>query len=229
METTVGRVTTTGAGGLVVVCATGAALSAAVPGRSTTYGDLNDLGWNYPAAVWPLLAGLAVAGVVIVIRPEWVRPAAVVAAVAGAQVAGYGVVAVRDWFNANGASGMAQHNLATVVTFAAAVALWATVATCVAVGLLWREPTGLGLPGFRSLLVGGVVAVGLPFALGAAFRDADITSLGQYALTYSLPWGAALAAAGWLDRRDALTARATVAGSAVLAAVTVGAAVASYA
>jgi hypothetical protein len=73
------------------------------------------------------------------------------------------------------------------------------------------------------------VAVGLPFALGAAFRDADITSLGQYALTYSLPWGAALAAAGWLDRRDALTARATVAGSAVLAAVTVGAAVASYA
>jgi hypothetical protein len=228
METTVGRVTTTVAGGLVVVCATGAALSAAVPGRGT-YGAFSEVGWNYPAAVWPLLAGLAVAGVLIVIRPEWVRPAAVVAAVVGAQVAGYGVVAVRDWFNANGASGMAQHNLATVVTFAAAVALWATVATCVAVGLLWREPTGLGLPGFRSLLVGGIVAVGLPFALGAAFRDVDITSLGQYALTYSLPWGAALAAAGWLDDREAVTARATVAGSAVLAAVTVGAALASYA
>ncbi|WP_147315690.1 hypothetical protein [Asanoa ferruginea] len=218
--------TTTVAGGLVVLCATGAALSAAVPGRGT-YGTLR--GWNYPAAVWPLLAALACAGVVIVIRPEWLRPAAVVAAVVGAQVAGYGVVAVRDWFNANGAQDMASHNLATVVTFAAAVAVWATVATCVAVGLLWREPTGVALPGFRALVVGGMVAVGLPFALGAAFRDLDITSLGQYALTYSLPWGAALAAAGWLDNGEALAARATVAGSAVLAAVTVGAAFASYA
>jgi hypothetical protein len=81
-------------------------------------------------------------------------------------------------------------------------------------------------PRVWPVLVGGVVAVGLPVALGAVFRDSDITSLGQYALTYSLPWGMALAAASWLDRREAVTARATVAGSAVLAAMTITTAIA---
>ncbi|WP_090799639.1 hypothetical protein [Asanoa ishikariensis] len=223
-------VTRSVAGGLIVVCALGAAGSAAVPGvNNRWYGTETLLSWIYPGAIWPLLVALAGAGLVVMRRPGWVREAAVVAAIAGAQAAGYGIVAARDWFNAWGAGGMATHNLATVVTFAASVAICATVAICVAVGLLWQEPsdcrTLLRPARFRPVAVGAVVAVGLPLALGAAFRDTDITSLGQYALTYSLPWGAALAATGWLDRRAAITARTTVAVSAVLAALTVDTAV----
>ncbi|MEV4534389.1 hypothetical protein AB0J82_11225 [Asanoa sp. NPDC049518] len=219
-------VTTSLAGGLIVVCALGAAGSAAVPDRDET--KIHTLGmpldWIYPAAVWPMLAALVGCGLVIARRPAWVRESALVAAIVAAQVAGYGVVAVRDWFNARGAAGMASHNLATVVTFAASVALCATVATCVAVGLLWRAPGDwrilLRPARPRSVVLGVVVAVGVPLLLGATYRDADITSVGQYALTYSLPWGAALALAGWFDPRGAMVARATVAASVVLVVVT---------
>ncbi|MDG4825650.1 hypothetical protein O7635_27710 [Asanoa sp. WMMD1127] len=212
------RVTTAAAGGLVLVCALAASAAAAVPGRNERANGLGtEYGWNYPFTVWPMLACLAAAGLVIAWRrPGWARPAAVVAAIVGAQVAGFGVVAVRDWFNVNGAWSMGQHNLATVVTFAAGVAVCGAVATCVAVGVVWREPDDWRPGRPAQVGLGAVVAVGLPLELGLAFGDPDITSLGQYALTYSLPWGVALAATGWLDRTAALAARATVAGSAVL-------------
>jgi hypothetical protein len=70
-------------------------------------------------------------------------------------------------------------------------------------------------PGY--VVAGAVLAAALPLLLGAAARDADITSLGQHALTYGLPWGAGLASAGWLEPGPP---RAAVAGSAVLAAAT---------
>ncbi|HYN94949.1 MAG TPA: hypothetical protein VES42_13960 [Pilimelia sp.] len=211
-------VTTAVAGVLVLLCAVAATASAAVPGHTALIDSGPRYGWNYLPAVWSLLAGLGAAGVVMLARPRLARPAAAVAAVLAAQVAGHGVVAVRDWFHANAASGMAENNLATVVTFAAAVAVAATVAACVSVAVLWHEPA----TGWRALLrparpgyvaAGAALAAGLPLVAGAAFGDADLTSLGQAALMWSLPWGGGLAALGWLGPQAGRAAGLAIAGS----------------
>ncbi|MFI5934383.1 hypothetical protein [Actinoplanes sp. NPDC051494] len=214
------RPVTMGAAGLfVVVCASVAAVAAAVPGRPRWGAE-----WNYSPRMWPLLVALVIAGVVMT-HERWSRPAAVVTALVALEVAGNGVVAVRDWFNVNGALRMAQHDLATVVTFAAAVAVAATAAAAVAVAVLWREPAGgaRGLvparPGY--VVLGVTVALVLPFVWATAVHDRDITTLGQFALTSSLPWGAGLAASGWLRGRTALAARVSVTCSVLLCAALV--------
>jgi hypothetical protein len=215
------QVTTTVAGAVLVAAAVAAGVAAAVPGKVETPDGAVRFGWNVLPTIWPLVAALAVAGVVLA-RGAAQRPAAAVAAVLGAQVAGIGVVAVRDWFDADGASGIAQRDLATVVTFAAAVAVAGTAATCVAAALLWREPAR-GWAAWRPrrpalLAAGAVVVVLLPPAVGYAAHDADLTSLGQYALIWSLPWGGGLAAAAWLGPRASRAATRAVAASAALTA-----------
>jgi len=209
------------AGVLVVLCAVGAASSAAVPGRLEVLDGSTRFGWNYPAVVWPLLLCLVGSGLVMITQPRRARSAAAVSAIMGAQLAGHGLVAVRDWFNANGAHGMAQHNLATVVTLAAVVAVCAAVATCVGVGVAWSAPTdrrSVLRPTRPDLVVAGaVVMLAVPAVLGAVFDDADVTGIGRYALAYSLPWGLALASAGWLGSRASTAAVGAVAASAALA------------
>jgi hypothetical protein len=217
--TVVKPVTAASAGGVVLLCAVVAGMSASVPGR----GEKGNAWINYSPVVWPLLAVLLSAALVLALRPRLARPAAVVAAIVAAQVAGNGVVAVRDWFNVNGVHGVAQGNLATVVTYAAAVAVAATVAACVGLAVLWQEPVE-GWRGVRPtrpvFVVAGVfVAVLLPAAIATAWHDTDLTTLGQLALTYSLPWGGGLAAVGWLNRRAATAAFLTVAGSVIVTAV----------
>ncbi|GIF75898.1 hypothetical protein [Asanoa siamensis] len=212
--------TTTAAGALIVLCAVGAAGAAAVPGRN----DRPDMSivrfdWLYPSAFWPLALSLAAAGVWTIVRPSHARRAGVAAAILAAQLAGYGLVAVRDWFNAWGAGGMATHNLATVVTVAAGLAVLATVAACVGVGIAWREPERWRPARPRLVLAAAAIAGALPPIIAAAQHDLDITSLGQYALTYSIPWGAGLASAGWLDRPLSTVATGTVAGSAAITAL----------
>jgi hypothetical protein len=128
-----------------------------------------------------------------------------------------------DWFNTAGASGgMPQSELALVVGFAAVVAICAAVAGCVGAAVLWREPAR----GWRSLrpkrsgyvLAGLAVMVVLPVALALGFRSTAVTMVGQFALTYSLPWGVGLAAAGWLGRPGRVAALIAVALSALLVA-----------
>jgi hypothetical protein len=145
--------------------------AAAVPGRLVRGAGLQNE-WNYFWVLWPLLFGLAVAGMVLAARPRWGRPAAVVAALLAAQVCGHGIVAVRDWFNTAGASG-----------------------------------------GMRLAVV-----VGLPAALALGPGFTAVTMVGQFALTYSLPWGAGLVATGWLGRRGRVAALTAVALSALLVA-----------
>lgn len=226
-ELTTPPVTATVAGGVIAVCAFVAAGAAAVPGRlDQPFGTQVRYGWNYSPIIWPLLVALLAAGVLLAVRPKLGRAVAIVAAILAAQVAGFGVVAVRDWFNANGATGIAQHNLATVVTLAAAVAIASTVAGCVSLAVLWREPAD-GWHGLRParpayVLAGIVLAALLPLALGQTLGDTDITTLGQLALTYSLPWGVGLAAAGWLGRRAGIAALTTVAVSMILTVCVTG-------
>lgn len=216
-------VTAAVAGVVVTACATMAGSAAAVPGWLFGPGGHLTVRWNYFWVLWPLVLGLAVAGAVLAARPRWGRPAAVVAAVLSAQVCGHGIVAVRDWFNTAGASGgMRQSELALVVGFAAVVAVCAAVAGCVSTAVVWREPAD-GWRGLRPTrpaysLVGLVVMVGLPVTLAFGFGTTAMTMVGQFALTYSLPWGAGLVAAGWLGRRGRIAALTAVALSVLLVA-----------
>jgi hypothetical protein len=214
------NVTTTLAAGVFVLAAVVAAIGAAVPGKAEPLDGTVRFGWHVWPTIWPLIATLLAAGVTLARRPDLRRPAAAVAAVVAAQIAGIGLVAVRDWFQA---ADLARHNLATVVAFAAGVATAGTAAACGAVALLWHEPAR-GWAAWRPhrpalVAAGAVIAVLLPPAVGYAARDADLTSLGQYALTWSLPWGGGLAAAGWLRPRARLAATRAVAFSAFVSVV----------
>lgn len=215
-------VTTAVAGGAVTACAVAAGAAAAVPGWVPTVPGKWDYLWEYFWVLWPLLLGLAAAGIALVTWPRCRRPAAVVAMVLAAQVCGHGLVAVRDWFNTAGASaGMRQTDLAWLVGLAAVVAICGAVATCLATALVWREPAD----GWRALrprkpayvAAALVVTLGLPVALASltmTFRA--ITMFGQSGLLYGLPWGAGIAAAAWLGRRERTAALTTVAVSALL-------------
>jgi len=194
------------AGCVVILAAAFAAAAAAVPGRLGLPGS--------SSAIWALAAALAVAGLVLVVRPLFVRPVAVVIAILGGQLAGHGLVAVRDWFNINGAVGIASHDLATVVTFAAGMAVGGAVATCVGVGLSWRD--GLARPRPWWVVAGVLVTVALPPMVGVTIGDSDLTTLGQVALMYAIPWGAGLAVTGWLDGPASTAARTAVVGSVLI-------------
>lgn len=199
------NVTTTLAGSVLVLCAVlaaGALLMTPEPYWSNT--------------LWLLIAGVAVAGVVVTLRPELRRPAAAVAAVLAAQAAGHGTVGIRDLFNAQGAglAGLAQHELASRVALAAVVALVGTVATCVAVALLWREPQR-GWQAWRPrrvrpVLIGfAIVVVSITPGLFASRSDM-LTGVGEGLLYFGLPCGGGLAAAAWLGERARRAATGTV-------------------
>jgi len=220
-------VTTTVAGLLVTGCALVVAAGAAVPGRHASYRFGQEISsrsvWYWPDWLWVVTAGLALAGLIMAVRPTTRRPAAAAAAVLSAQIAGRSIVGVRDWFNANGASTftLAQNELATRVTIAAAMAMAGTVAACIALALLWREPAR-GWAAWRPrrahlVAVGAAVAVLLPLRVVVMSNADAITRAGTVALTSSLPWGCALAAAAWLGPR---ARRATIGTVIACAAVT---------
>jgi hypothetical protein len=238
-------VTTTVAGLLITGCALVAAAGAAVPGRRLEIfrtgrragqAMLSHPTWYWPGWFWVITAGLAVAGLVVAARPA-ARPAArrraaAVAAVLAAQIAGRAIVGVRDWFNANGAGQftLAPHQLATMVTIAAAIAMAGTAAACVAVALLWREPVrgwAAWRPRTPALVVGGAaVALLLPLPIAAISGAAAVTQAGSVALSASLPWGGALAAAAWLGPRARRCTVRTVIACAVVTALSLGVTVA---
>ncbi|GAA0803111.1 hypothetical protein Sya03_02790 [Spirilliplanes yamanashiensis] len=218
------------AGTFIAGCAAVALVAALAPGlmKSVRAGSAYTSYWPgyasyYLWALLPFLGGLALAGLVLAVRPRLGRPAAAVSAVLAAQAAGFGAVAVRDWFNMAGAGpGLRQSSLALVVGFAAVVAIAAAVAGCAAVAVLWREPAagwrGAG-PRRPAWVVAGVaVAMALPPVLTAAVGQSDVTTLGQLALTYGLPWGGGLALAGWLGRRGRIAVLVTIGLSVALVA-----------
>ena len=97
---------------------------------------------------------------------------------------------------------------------------WALILALAAVALVWREPAG----GWRALVparpgyvvLGAAVALLLSLAWSTVQADRDIIPVGHAALMYSLPWGAGLAAIGWLRGRTAAAAGLTVTLSALL-------------
>ncbi|GAB7045575.1 hypothetical protein [Catenuloplanes indicus] len=134
---------------------------------------------------------------------------------------------MRDWFNTAGAGGgMRQGELALVVGFAAVVAVCATLAGCVSAAVVWREPADgwRGLrpdrPGYPA--AGALIVLGLPVALVTGPHVSPLTMMGQVALLYSVPWGAAVAAGGWLGRPERIAALAAALLSAALVAAEFG-------
>ena len=216
-----GPVTAAVGGAFIVVCAAVAASAVAVSELVLTpEGPGSRL--HYPPLTWPLLPVLAVAGVVAMTRHRWARAAALLAAVVAAQTAGFGLIAVRAWFGVTTFGGSGSLT-ATPITYAAAVAMAATAAAVAGAAMVWREPAGgwRGLVPARPLYVaaGAAVVALLPRIWNAELHTGDITGLDEIStLTYSLPWGVGLFAAGWLRGRSAVAAGATVTVAAVLCA-----------
>jgi hypothetical protein len=163
---------------------------------------------EYPAATWPLLLALAVAGVTVMAQNRWARAAALLASIVAAQLVGIGLIAVRAWSAIKdfGGSGSLTE---THITYAAAAALVAAAATVSAAGLVWREPVGGRrnlVPARPMVVAAGVAVLGLlPQLWNAADETGDITGLHQIAtLAYSLPWGVGLVVAGWIRGRSAV-------------------------
>jgi hypothetical protein len=182
------------------------------------------VGTIYDTARWILLAALAATAVTLLIvrRPHIAKVAATTGAVLAVQLVGTGIVAFKHWRPAAGMTGIGQANLgvvrtlAAVLTVAAAAALAACLATLRHIKAV-PTPTSAASRIFTAIC-GILIAAVVPLILGAGNPEtADVTSLGAYALLYSLPWGTAVAVSGWLPRAAAVAAASTVAVSALLA------------
>jgi len=180
-------------------------------------GEFAVFGWSH----WALLAILAVAGVML-IRGTQAPVAAAVGLVVAAQFAGAGIVAAHHW---RGAAGPGcgiwtnQHLIKSLAILGAAAAIVAVLSLLRVLAATRRPlPTGISTAGRISVIAGAVVAVSLPLllAIGDPYAH-DKTSLGAFALAWSLPWGGALALTAWLPRAAAVATGLTVAVSAASA------------
>jgi hypothetical protein len=222
---------------LILGCCLVAAATLGTPGRQhlvfsdgtsrTTTGTL------YSWTGWVLLAMLGVVFAVLLLVPPRLAAArasaAAVGAVVAAQLAGTGAVAVKHWGPHIGI-GAPGANVGELKVLALAMALAGSlaVAACLWQLLLPDPPTAdppapeqpKPRPATRGLLValGLLVSLGLPWAIARGTPQMqDFTSLGAMALMFSLPWGLALALAGWLPTEAGGAMCLAVAGSVVLA------------
>jgi hypothetical protein len=178
-------------------------------------GEFAVFGWSH----WALLAILVAAGIRL-IRGANPPVAAAVALVVAAQFAGAGIVAQHHWRGAAGPGCGYWTNLHLIKTIAilGAVAAGVAVLTLLRVLAVSRrtQAEGISTVGRVSVAVGAFVAVSLPLLLAIGDGDGhDLTSLGAFALAWSLPWGGALALTAWLPRAAAVATGLTVAVSAV--------------
>jgi len=184
-------------------------------------------GGFYSPASWVLAGLLGLAGVVLAIlarggRMAWWGPVAVVGAVMAAQLAGTGVVATKHWGTYFGYTGLYEHLLALKMLAGFAAGL-STVAVVVVVRRLLASgclAAAVGMTARCTAVVGGgVLLVAMPVGMGSgAPVNQDASSLLAYALTWSLPWAAAVMATGWMTRPAALAALAAVVVSILLSA-----------
>lgn len=189
--------------GIVVLLASGlAAVTLAIEGQPE--------GSPYPAGLWVVLAGVVVVGLALVSRlGDAVRSsAAAVGVVLSMQLIGAGIYAIKRW------RVQVLRPLLTVNTglvrglaVAMAAAMLASSVTCLVVlirsdGFPARTTRAMRT---TAAAVGLITILGLPWAVGFGGTDTtDLTSIGAYALLYSVPWGVGLVGVGWLDRSPAM-------------------------
>lgn len=186
----------------------------------------------YTSASWLLLGVLAVVGLVLVVmakgeasgRHARLRLAALaVGPVVAAQVAGTGVWAAKHWesfYGVTGGGGVSLtllQGLAVLLVAGGVAAGVACMAQLAGEGYLRRPSSGRG---WLLLTLGIVVALALPWVIAAGEPQyTDFTSIGAFALIYSIPWGGGLVGAALLTREPAQAMAGAVAGTALLALV----------
>ena len=205
-------------GGVVLAC--GGVTALMVGSQSTCsgsrftlgylHGDLTLFSWTH----WLLVGILLASGLLLALQRGHVMSlvAASSGLVSAGMLAGVSVVAYKRWHPAGGMSGCGlprnHYALQSMSILAAAAGALAFLAC---LGVLRR----LGMGARREVLplgVGALVAVLLPIVLAVGGPDTrDVTSLGAFALLWSLPWGLSLALSAWLVRPAAVTIGATVA------------------
>ncbi|MEU8662227.1 hypothetical protein [Actinoplanes philippinensis] len=171
-------------------------------------------GWSTIPALWPLLSAVLVCSVVLLLSPRHARVAAVVTFVCSLQLVGGGIAASRDWFNIHGASSFPTYLLVVLMPLTVVLVAAMTVACCVAAAVLWHRGLRWRPERLRWVVAGVLVAVVLPAPL--VLLGEEMTFLGQAALVWSLPWGAGIAVAGWLEKPLRKVAAATVGASVLL-------------
>jgi hypothetical protein len=174
---------------------------------------------------WAFVAVLLVAGLMLT-RAANTPMAAAVALVVAAQLAGAGIVAQHHWRGAAGPACGYWTNQQLIKTTAIIAAVAATIAALACLQVVWATrraspapARSLGTPvHLASMVVGVLVAVALPFLLAVGDSAAqDRTSLGAFALLWSLPWGGALVLSAFLARPVAVAVALSVAVSAASA------------
>ncbi|WP_146246331.1 hypothetical protein [Actinoplanes xinjiangensis] len=198
--------------GLVILTCTAAATITALYSTRLMVRLTGGSAWDATVpAFWPLLAVIMIAALVLVARPRHARAAAVVTMVCAAQLVGGGVAASRDWFQV---ADLEVLKMVTPLTVLLVIAM--TVVCGVSLLPLWRTATGWR-PRHPGWLVAGALVAAVPPALAGAMAGfSEVALLGQVALTWSLPWGAGIAAGGWLGRPLRRIAALTVAAAPLL-------------
>jgi hypothetical protein len=144
--------------------------------------------------------------------------------VPAAQLAGLGFVAVKHWRVSFGVGGGYAGQSEDLVRLAWVIAVAGVIAWISAVAQLvtWRV-FPVHAPGGDVLLLGGtglLVVLALPFGIGEGVPEMrDLTSLGAFALIYSVPIGVSVASAAWLSERVRSTVIGSCAAAAALSAI----------
>jgi hypothetical protein len=221
---------TSRAGVIVLAAASVAAVMVTTHGKN--YGSAWNPGFTeilslFSWAHWILVALVFAAGVTLVLatKPTVAAVAAVVGLGPAAQLFGVGIVAARHWHPAAGMQGpgvWANQGMIVIIAFAGALAATVAVLTFLRVLGTGRHllpaSSDISTVGRACVVIGVLVAGALPLllAIGDPFAH-DATSLGAFALLWSLPWGGVLVLTAWLERPAAIAAALTVAVSAASA------------
>ncbi len=188
---------------------------------------LDDAPRLYPWTSLLLAAALLGVGLVMAARPAGQLRAGALAGgvVVALQLTGLGVVAVKHWEPLTGMAGGGE-GLVFLRSLAALLAAAGLTATSICLRELVRsgvvDVTGWTWAEGVVALIGVVVAVSLPWVIaGGDPQLTDFTSLGAFALLYSLPWGLGLVLASRLAPVAAVACCGAVAASVVLQLVAV--------
>ncbi|WP_224274694.1 hypothetical protein [Nocardioides lacusdianchii] len=175
----------------------------------------------------PGQAALAVALVLtgaLLVLPH-IRHEAVLLAIAGllaAQIAGTGLVGFRRWplyWGCCAPSGITEQALVRALALLLAGAGGVAALLCARRLVRTRHSWSTGPQGMGAAAVAGAATVALvgPLLVVHGDPNADVRDLLAWGVTYALPYAAALALAGWMRTRAALTLLGAVALSTVAA------------
>lgn len=214
---------------IVWLVAVSALLSGAVSAGAVAVAGNGDIGGAfardqltiYGPAHAALSIALAVGGLLLLVLRQREAVAALLGTtgMCAAQLAGAGLVGYRRWplyWGCCSSGAVTEQSRVRMLAVAMALACAVSAVACIVV--LWRRfPVWQGWVAALAFPVALVVAVAVPRLMAGAWSDGRDLAAG--ALTYSLPFAAALASSALMGRFAALALAVAVACSAVMATV----------